>query len=174
MIIAEQKKKENIVEYIIYLRQIQDLIRACNFDMKKIKEHLVQKYEVEDAIRLKIEKWYYSITKEMLDKNLYQSGDIDEIKQKIAELESLHQKLLNNTDEYKHKELYSWAEPNLKIFREISNSKDKSDIEICFDALYSLLLLRLKKQPISDETMGAMQTYSNLLIYLARKYHGLE
>ena len=36
MIIALQKKKENIAEYLIYMWQVEDLLRACQLDESKI------------------------------------------------------------------------------------------------------------------------------------------
>ena len=38
MIIAELKKKENIVEYILYIRQLMDIMRANNLEIQKIDE----------------------------------------------------------------------------------------------------------------------------------------
>ncbi|MBQ5571846.1 MAG: DUF4924 family protein, partial [Bacteroidales bacterium] len=43
MIIAELKKKENIVEYILYIRQLADIMRANRMDISKIDELLVSK-----------------------------------------------------------------------------------------------------------------------------------
>ncbi len=174
MIIAEQKKKENIVEYIIYLRQIQDLLRSMNFDFAKIKNELVANYNTDYETKIRIENWYRNISKELTDKNFVAVGDIDEIKNTIALLEDLHQKLLKDPQEHKHKELYKWAEPNIAKFRTLSRSQHKSDVEVCIDAVYSLFLLKLQKKPISEETMQAMQTFINLLTYIARKYHGIE
>ena len=36
MIIARRKRKENIAEYLLYMWQVEDLIRANNFDMDSI------------------------------------------------------------------------------------------------------------------------------------------
>ncbi|WP_347164130.1 DUF4924 family protein, partial [Parabacteroides merdae] len=37
MIIARRKRKENIAEYLLYMWQVEDLIRANNFDMDSIR-----------------------------------------------------------------------------------------------------------------------------------------
>ena len=34
MIIAQQKLKENIAEYILYMYQIEDVVRAYHFDLE--------------------------------------------------------------------------------------------------------------------------------------------
>ena len=41
MIIAKQKRKENIAEYLLYMWQIEDLIRANNFDMDLIRRTVI-------------------------------------------------------------------------------------------------------------------------------------
>lgn len=38
MIIASQKKKENIAEYLLYMWQIEDIIRAYGLDIDQIQK----------------------------------------------------------------------------------------------------------------------------------------
>ena len=42
MLIAQQKLKENIAEYILYMYQIEDVIRAYQFDLDSILENYVK------------------------------------------------------------------------------------------------------------------------------------
>ena len=46
MIIAELEKKENIIEYIIYMLQIQDILRGNNFDIEKIDTLIINNYKI--------------------------------------------------------------------------------------------------------------------------------
>ena len=45
MIIARKKRKENIAEYILYMWQIEDIIRANNLNITKIENNIIQKWE---------------------------------------------------------------------------------------------------------------------------------
>ena len=36
MIIAQQKRRENIAEYLLYLWQVEDLLRACHLDIDTV------------------------------------------------------------------------------------------------------------------------------------------
>ena len=36
MLVAQQKLQENIAEYILYMYQIEDVVRAYNFDIEEI------------------------------------------------------------------------------------------------------------------------------------------
>ena len=48
MFVAQQKRKENIAEYILYMYQIEDLIRAFKLDMDLIQHNLISKYKVDE------------------------------------------------------------------------------------------------------------------------------
>lgn len=173
MIIAELKKKENIVEYILYIRQLMDIMRANNMDIHKIDELLVSKFEVSEKEKLKIHNWYHDLIVKMRNENVEHSGDIREIKELIAVLNKIHQTLLNDENEYRHHELYNWAKPNIEEYKKLSRSNSDNEIEICIDAMYALLLLKLQGKSISEETAQAMQTFGSLLANLAEVYKQL-
>ncbi|MDE6400025.1 MAG: DUF4924 family protein, partial [Muribaculaceae bacterium] len=44
MITASLKKRENIAEYLLYMWQIEDLIRANGLDIEKIKSNIIDQY----------------------------------------------------------------------------------------------------------------------------------
>ena len=48
MIIASQKKKENIAEYLLYMWQIEDIIRAYGLDIEQIQKHIINSYDLLD------------------------------------------------------------------------------------------------------------------------------
>lgn len=173
MIIAELKKKENIVEYILYIRQLMDIMRANNLEIQKIDELLVSKFEVSEKEKLKIHNWYHDLIVNMRNENVEHSGDIQEIKDLIAVLNKIHQTLLNDENEYRHHELYNWAKPNIDEYKRLSRSNSDNEIEICIDAMYALLLLKLQGKSISEETAQAMQTFGALLANLADVYKKL-
>ena len=45
MIVARQKRKENIAEYLLYMWQVEDLIRANRFDMDAIRKSVIAHYD---------------------------------------------------------------------------------------------------------------------------------
>ena len=44
MFIASQKKKENIAEYVLYMWQIEDIIRANNLNIESITANIIDKF----------------------------------------------------------------------------------------------------------------------------------
>ncbi|MBQ5457749.1 MAG: DUF4924 family protein, partial [Bacteroidales bacterium] len=77
-------------------------------------------------------------------------------------------------EEYRHHELYTWAKPNIDEYKKLSRSNSDNEIEICIDAMYALLLLKLQHKSVSEETAQAMQTFGSLLANLADVYKKLK
>ena len=51
---CKTKKKRNIAEYLLYMWQVEDLIRANNFDMDSIRRTVVDRYDQPDDIKEEI------------------------------------------------------------------------------------------------------------------------
>ena len=65
MLIAETKRKENMAEYLLYMWQVEDLIRANGCDIDAIERNLISRYDVDDAKRGEIREWYENLVKMM-------------------------------------------------------------------------------------------------------------
>jgi flagellin-specific chaperone FliS len=174
MLIAREKRKDNIVEYILYMYQVEDIIRACQLDIAKVKAQVIDYYKQPGEIKRKIEKWYLDIIHEMKARELDKSGHLQRLEEIMGQLYSLHKELLKSPLEAKYHELFQQALPNIVEFRKKTREDKAHDIQVCLNALYALLLMRLKKKEITRETSEAMSTFSNLLAYLARAFKKRE
>ena len=63
MIIAKQKRKENIAEYLLYMWQVEDLIRANHFDIDSIRRTVISQYDQPDEVKEEIARWYEELIK---------------------------------------------------------------------------------------------------------------
>jgi hypothetical protein len=169
MLIAAQKKKENIAEYIIYMYQIEDIIRSNNFDIEKIKETVISGFKVEEDIKEEMIEWYIDLIKRMKDEGIEKKGHLKFIKDIIDELFKLHKELINSVDELKYIKHYNEAKPALEEFRQKTES-ELNEIEICLTGLYGLFIMRLKQQDISEATENALNSFRNVMSLLSDKY----
>jgi hypothetical protein len=171
MIIASAKKKENIAEYILYMWQIEDLIRAYQFNIEELEQNIINHFsDASNEIKDEMKYWYNDLIQKMKQQGIQEKGHLDFLKSIIQELEALHQELVHSPKDLKYIELYNWASPNIKELRKKSIHSDAGDIQLCLEGLYGLLLMRLKSKNITEETKEAMSTISNLTGYLSQKY----
>jgi hypothetical protein len=49
-----------------------------------------------------------------------------------------------------------------------------NEVEICLNALYMKLLLRLQKTEITPETEAAFKAFTKMISYLTREYHEVK
>jgi hypothetical protein len=170
MIIAENKKKNNIAEYIIYMFQIEDLIRAHKFNLKAIEINIVEKFDVDNIIKEEMRIWYADLIEKMQKEKVSESGHLSFINEIIERLNEIHHKCIKSTNELAYIDLFDKAKPNIDELRNKSGNKNTNDINICLTGLYGTLLLKLKNQEIAPETTDAINTFSKLLGQLAVKY----
>ena len=76
MIIASRKHKENIAEYLLYMWQIEDIIRANGLDIDRIKSSVIDKFELTDVQRKEMEEWYESLIDMMRREGVEKSGHL--------------------------------------------------------------------------------------------------
>ncbi len=174
MLIAKELKKTNISEYLIYMFQIEDLVRSTSCDFDKLNTVLISKFKQPENELIEIRKWYNSICRMMNEEKLQHSGHLQFIENQIKELTDFHFRLIEFLNDEKYINLFKIAANDIEQFRNKIPSKPISDIEVCLFAVYSLLLMRLKKLSITAETLEAMTNFSKLLAYLSKKYKSFE
>ena len=94
MLIALQKRKENIAEYILYIWQIEDLLRALQFSPEAIYNTLVAKIEGADQQQKEnIFNWYMQIVDLLRKEGKEQQGHIEHTLHLIKDMHNLHLQL---------------------------------------------------------------------------------
>ena len=170
MQIAKKTKESNIAEHVLYMFQIEDLIRANQLDLETI-TYTILKPQIKDESALDAYKnWYQDLIKQMKFEGVQRKGHLSEINEILMELLLLHNTLLNVIKEPKYLKAFENALPSLKDFQQKSGSSDINLIEIGFNALYSKIILRLKKTTITEATESAFQSISQMFAYLAAYY----
>lgn len=174
MIISRQKKHENIVEYILYMWQIEDLIRAYNFDLVAIEKEIISQFDLDQTTKEDMVQWYDDLIQLMLTEKVEEKGHIQMLAGIVDELSKLHLRLLESEYNKDYKKEFEELLPFLKDLFEKVNSKEKSTIEIFLETLYGILMLKLKNSKISDQTIEASLKISEFLSLLSKKHNLLE
>lgn len=170
MNIAERLKEENIAEYLIYMWQVEDLIRANGCDIDKIRENIIPYFQWNDEECEQLTEWYADLATMMREEGVWEKGHLQINQNVIINLTELHTTLLASSKFPFYSSAYFKALPFIVELRSKNGQKEEPELETCFEALYGMLLLRLQKKKISAETAKAMESISNLLSMLANYY----
>ena len=151
MKISQQLKEKNIAEYLIYMWQVEDLLRANKCDIDLIRSNVISRYPAEEHAAL--EEWYGNLADMMRAEGVTEKGHLQINRNVIRNLTDLHADLLAST---------KYPFYNAAYFKALPFT--------CFEALYGILLLRLQKKEISQGTAKAIEAISSFLSLLANYY----
>jgi hypothetical protein len=170
MIIAQQKQKENIAEYLIYMYQVEDMIRANKLNLDGIEQTLINQFEVDYDVKREMREWYKTLIAMMHDEKKEVSGHLNILTSTVEQLSELHHQILDEGVDTGYKQAHTKAKPHLEALRMRSGHSRESDIQVAFNGLYGLLILKLKKTPITEETSKAFDTIRELVAELSSRY----
>lgn len=145
-----KNKRENIAEYILYLWQLEDYLRA-------FPEMADSNEELSDILRM------------MHADDVMDGGHIQLAQIALKELEQLSDDIL--TQEATYRAAMIRITPALNLLKARTDRPAMSNIEACLVLLYQIMMLRLQKRPISAETAEVQQQATSMLQYLSKTYY---
>lgn len=145
-----RSKKDNIAEYILYLWQMEDYLRAFPQNADATQE-------------------LHELNEMMHREGIVEGGHLTLASNALAELEDLHSELLNEDAMYRAAIMR--LQPSLNLLKAKTDRPTMSDIEACLLLLYQIMLLRLQKKEISPETANVQTQATQLLQFLSKTYY---
>ena len=142
-------KKNNIAEYILYLWQIEDYLRA-----------FPQQAEANQEL--------HDLSNMMHQENIMDKGHLQLAQNALSELGDLHNDLLDQEATYRAAMIR--LTPALNLLKAKTDRPTMSDVEACLILLYQIMLLKLQKTPISSETEQVQKQATQVLQYLSKTY----
>lgn len=170
MIIASQKRKENIAEYLIYMWQIEDIIRANNLDIEKIKENVIDRFNLDDNQQREMIEWYESLIDMMRREDVEKNGHLQININIIIQLTQLHQTLLADARFAEYSAEFYKTLPFIVELRSKAGENPAGEIETCFNALYGMLMMRLQSKEVTEATNNAIAQISRFIAILAHYF----
>ena len=96
MYASAKLKSENIVGYLLYMWQVEDIIRANSLDIDKINDTYISRFDLSDEQRMSMRQWYIDLIEMMRSEDVVQSGHLQINKNIIILLTDLHTELLKS------------------------------------------------------------------------------
>ncbi len=172
MLIAQQKRKENIVEYILYMWNVEDLIRANGLDMKKIDDAVISKYNITDpAQRQQVYDWWDNLCEMMRREGKETSGHLQILTMLANDIYNFHLYLLTQPDEIPYQNAFKTAWPDLSLFMtKIPGGDQMQHVLLALTAIYDFYLLKLQGKTVLADTTNAIVRISRFMVILSQKY----
>ncbi|MCQ2192380.1 MAG: DUF4924 family protein [Paludibacteraceae bacterium] len=171
MIIAHQKRKENVAEYVLYMWQVEDLIRACQFNIEIIQNNIINQFGQSDEVKGQMKTWYSDLISMMQEEQVMQKGHVQIVRNIVDDMDELHLALLKSPKHVDYNVMFFNVLPCLAEFRQKSSAPaEVSDVELALNMMYEILLLRLQKREISEGTQAAVKQVSRFLAVLSDLY----
>ena len=145
-----KSKKDNIAEYILYLWQMEDYLRAFPQNAEATPE-------------------LHDLNEMMHREGIVDGGHLALANNALGELEDLHSQILNEDAMYRAAIIR--LQPSLNLLKAKTDRPTMSDIEACLVLLYQIMMLRLQKKEITPETASVQQQATQVLTFLSRTYH---
>jgi hypothetical protein len=163
--IAENKKSKNLPEYLIYMYQMEDLIRSYQGNLEEIKKYVISHYPISDEEKIEVSNWFSSLISKMIEERIMEKGHLSELKVLVDQLAEIHWSLLKKDSTYF--QLFSKAKPFILEFIHLAKEENLgNEIQICLNGVYGLLLSRLLGKKVADEQLKATEIFGEILSYI--------
>jgi hypothetical protein len=173
MIIAHQKRKSNIAEYILYMWQVEDAIRSLKFDIDRIETNLIAHFDAPPSERKQIRDWYLGLVETMQSEGITQRGHLQVNINTLSDLLYMHSQLLGDPEHQDYQRKFVQTLPVIEEFRAKSPNVH-SEVEACLVALYTLWMLKAQGKTISQATSQAIAQMGELIAMLSQLFHQYE
>ena len=174
MIVAQKLRKQNIFAYIIYMFQVEDIIRAYGLDVDRICNEYLPRFQYTKEQIADQRDWYAGLIRMMQEEGVQENGHVQVVKNTLLLMVDRHQELLADPKQPFYSAAYYKALPYIVELRSKGMNKEKNEIENCVDALYGATVLKMQGRELTDETKQALQPISHLLEMLSKLYKSEE
>lgn len=169
MFIANQLRKTNIAEYLLYMWQVEDLLRAYECSLSRVRREYIDRFNYTDEQKEEITDWYGDLIRMMNQEGCREHGHLQINRVVMQQLVELNAQLLSSTKFPFYTSEYYKVLPYIVELRKRGNAEEP-EIETCFNALYGTMMLRLQKKEISPDTSHAIKEITTFIGMLSDYY----
>jgi len=163
MYIANELRKTNIAEYLLYMWQVEDIIRAFDCSIGRIRREYIGRFDYTDEQKEEEADWYGNLIRMMNGEGCREGGHLQINKVVMQQLIELHAQLLESPKFPFYNAAYYKVLPYIVELRNHGANKEENEIETCFNSLYGVMMLRLQKKEITPNTEHAVKEISTFI-----------
>lgn len=170
MFIAQELRKSNIAEYLLYMWQVENIIRAFDCSLSRIRKEYIERFDYDEEQKEELTDWYGNLIRMMNQEGCREQGHLQINKVVMQQLQELHAQLLSSLKFPFYNAEYYKVLPYIVELRNRGADKDENEVETCFNSLYGVMMLRLQKKEITANTDHAIKEITTFIGMLSDYY----
>ena len=170
MYISQELRKSNIAEYLLYMWQIEDTIRAFDCSLSRIRHEYIDRFDYTDEQKEDVADWFGHLIRMMNEEGCREKGHLQINRVTLQQLVDLHVQLLDSSKFPFYQSEYYKVLPYIVELRNKGAHREENEIETCFNSLYGVMMLRLQKKEITPDTQHAVKEITTLIGMLSDYY----
>ena len=170
MFVQKELREKNIAEFLLYMWQVEDMIRAAGLDSDRLYETVIKSSGRSEVDCAEWKQWYDDLIEMMRTEGKTESGHLQINENVLILLEDLHTRLLDSHKLPEYRDLYYKALPFIVEFRAKNHEQQNEERRDCFNLLYGVWLLKVQGKPVSAGTEQAVKAVSAFIGKLAVLY----
>ena len=170
MYIANELRKNNIAEYLLYMWQIEDTIRAFGCSLPRIRREYISRFDYSEEQKEELADWFGNLVRMMNEEGCRDGGHLQINRVTLQLLTELHQQLLASPKFPFYNAAYYKVLPFIVELRSRGANREEGEIETCLNLLYGVMMLRLQKKEVTPNTEHAVREISTFIGMLADYY----
>ncbi len=170
MFIAQELRKNSIAEYLLYMWQVEDTIRAFGCSLARLRREYIDHFDYDEERKEDEADWFGNLIKMMNEEGCREQGHLQINKATLQLLSELHLQLLASPKYPFYNAAYYKVLPFIVELRSRGADKQESEVETCLNLLYGVMMLRLQKKEITPNTEHAVKEVSTFIGMLSDYY----
>ena len=159
MFVQKELREKNIAEYLLYMWQVEDMIRAAGLDSDRLYYAVIKGSGRSEADCREWRQWYDDLIEMMRTEGKTAQGHLQINENVLILLGDLHQRLLDSHKQQEYKDLYYKALPFIVEFRAKNHSTENEELR---DALKANGIGRPSTRAAIIETLYKRQYISKV------------
>ena len=131
--------------YMVIVEAVNSVCEVGRMDINQINKYVVSHLPISSEEKEETGQWYINLITAMKNEKIVQAGHMKAVQEVVANMLLIHEQLLTKDDAYCS--IYKDAREDLSSFRTLAG-ENFDDIQICLNAVYGLLILRLNDRPV--------------------------
>ena len=170
MYISQKLRESSIAEYLLYMWQIEDTIRAFDCSLPRIRREYISQFDYTDDQKDELADWFGNLIRMMNEEGCREKGHLQINRVTLQMLAELHAQLLSSPKFPFYNAAYYKVLPFIVELRNRGAGKEQNEIETCFNSLYGVMMLRLQKKELTPNTQHAVKEISTFIGMLSDYY----